>query len=261
MNFLMIWSASTIVSVYTVFNQVFKMIKEFADEGYKINTKDVDNINNNMPNEVNNASRLSLLSMFIPIYNLFFALNFVKKYENNKDMIFMYLKSLGAIEEMEDFEKTEYQKNPTLMNFIQVSRKYEEYLKKSFKFTINDGNTTTEFYCIFENGDLRIVKTEGFYSRYSEEKQKELLCAIMSDFFKKIEGIYGNVEEFAKSLDGEKSIVINLEHDDEAKNKEKEKESISVKEKYEKLRNQVSRDREIFDDPYRDDNNKSLRLE
>ena len=107
MNFLMIWSASTIVSVYTVFNQVFKMIKEFADEGYKINTKDVDNINNNMQNEVNNASRLSLLSMFIPIYNLFFALNFVKKYENNKDMIFMYLKSLGAIEEMEDFEKTE----------------------------------------------------------------------------------------------------------------------------------------------------------
>ena len=30
MNFLMIWSASTIVSVYTVFKQVFKMIKEFA---------------------------------------------------------------------------------------------------------------------------------------------------------------------------------------------------------------------------------------
>ena len=37
MNFLMIWSASTIVSVCTVFKQVFKMIKEFADEGYKLN--------------------------------------------------------------------------------------------------------------------------------------------------------------------------------------------------------------------------------
>lgn len=259
MNFLMIWSASTIVSVCTVFKQVFKMIKEFADEGYKINSKDIDNINNNMP-DVNNSSRMSLLSMFIPIYNLFFALSFVQKYESNKDMIFMYLKSLGIIEEMEEFEKKEYQKNPTLMNSVQVSKKYEEYLKKSFKFTINDRNTTTEFYCILENGDLRIIKSEGFYSRYSEEKQKEILCAIMSEFFKKIESIYGNVEEFAKSLDGQKNVVINLEHDDEVKNDEKEKESVSVKEKYAKLKEQVSRDREIFNDPYIDDN-KILRLE
>ena len=130
----------------------------------------------------------------------------------------------------------------------------------SFKFTINDRNTTTEFYCILENGDLRIIKSEGFYSRYSEEKQKEILCAIMSEFFKKIESIYGNVEEFAKSLDGQKNVVINLEHDDEVKNDEKEKESVSVKEKYAKLKEQVSRDREIFNDPYIDDN-KILRLE
>ena len=75
-----------------------------------------------------------------------------------------------------------------------------------------------------------------------------------------VESIYGNVEEFAKSLDGQKSVVINLEHDDEVKNDEKEKESVSVKEKYAKLKEQVSRDREIFNDPYIDDN-KTLRLE
>ena len=40
MNFLMIWSASTIVSVYTVFKQVFKMIKDII----KIHLRNLDGI-------------------------------------------------------------------------------------------------------------------------------------------------------------------------------------------------------------------------
>lgn len=260
MDFLMIWICTSVVSVYTVFKQVLKMIKEFADEGYKINSKDIDNINNGMSYEVSQSSRLSLLSMFIPIYNLYFALMFVQKYESNKDTIFMYMKTIGAIEEMEDFEKKEYHKNPTLLNSVNVSKKYEEYLKKSFKFTINDRNTTTDFYCILENGDLRIVKTEGFYARYTEEKQKEFLCSVMIEFFKKIENTYSSVEEFVKSLDGQKSIIINLERVYEEKNDKKDVESKSIKDKYVKLRDEVKYNRSLYDDGYID-NDKSLRLE
>ena len=256
MNLLMIWISSSIVSVYTVFNEIFKMIKEYADEGYKINTKDLENINNNMPGDVSETSRLSLLSMFVPIYNLYFALMFVQKYENNKDTIFMFLKSLGAIEEMNPFERSEYNKEPTLRNVVQVTKKYEEYLKKSFKFTINDRNTSSDFYCVMENGNLRIVKVDGFYSRYNENEQMNYLCSVMSGFFKKLENMYSSPEEFAKSLNGEKSIIINLEYDDE---KEDVKDA-SVKDKYVKLRDEIRHNKEIYEDPVVDDN-KSLRLE
>lgn len=256
MNFFMIWLSSTVVSVYTIFNQIFKMIKEYADEGYIINPNDVENANNSMPEEVNDSSRLSIFSMFVPIYNLFFALMFVQKYESNKDMIFMYLKSLGVVREMEPFELNEYKKDPSLFNYVKISEKYKQYLEKSFKITINDRNSITDFYCIMENGNLRIVKTDGFYSRYTEEEQMNILCSVMIEFFKKIGNTYDSVEEFAKSLNGEKSIIINLEHND---NKEVEKES-SVKDKYVKLRDEIKHNKELYDAPI-DDNNKSLRLE
>ena len=257
MNLLMIWICSSVVSVYTVFNQVFKMIKEFADEGYKINSKDLDNINNSMP-DVNESSRLSMLSMFIPIYNLFFALMFVQKNESNKDTLFMFFKSLGIIEEMEPFEINEYKKNPTLLNSVQVSKKYEEYLSKSFKITVNDRNVSSDFYCVMENGNLRIVKVDGFYYRYSEEEQLKYLCCVMGEFFKNIEKSYSSIEALAKSLYGEKIIIINLEYQE--KKKEKDIESKSIKEKYVKLREEVKNNRSLYDDPYVD-NDKSLRLE
>lgn len=262
MNLFMIWLSTTIVSAYTVFKQILKMVKEFADEGYKFNSKDLEEVNKNQDEVYNEVDRLSILSMFIPIYNLYFALSFVQKYESNKDMIFMYLKTLGVIEEMDKFEKKEYNKNPTLLNAVQVSQKYEELLSKSFKITINDRNVSSDFYCVMDNGELRIVKVEGFYYRFSEEEQIKYLCTIMSEFLRKQENIYGTVENFAKSLGGNKSLVINLQFEE----KKEDSKVDSVKDKYIKLKEQVYKDKDYYNDrdfhndPYID-SDKSLRLE
>jgi hypothetical protein len=75
---------------------------------------------------------------------------------------------------------------------------------------------------------------------------------------KNIEKSYSSIEAFAKSLNGEKSIIINLEYQE--KKKEKDIESKSIKDKYVKLREEVKNNRSLYDDPYVD-NDKSLRLE
>ena len=120
---------SSVVSVIVVRYNEFRMYKDTADKGYKINIKKVLN-NTNQNKRKHNYKNLLLL---FPIVNLFIAADNVIKYNKIKPFLVDRLKSTDFIEEMTEEEKKIYQSNPTINNAINIivySRFKEEKAKQ-----------------------------------------------------------------------------------------------------------------------------------
>ena len=119
---------SSVVSVIVVRYNEFRMYKDTADKGYKINTKKVFN-NTNQNKRKHNYKNLLLL---LPVINIFVAANKVIKYNKVKPYLVDSLKSTSFIEKMNDEEKEYYKSNPsinTAVNVVVYSRYKEEKMK------------------------------------------------------------------------------------------------------------------------------------
>ena len=123
MNIIGIWLATTIISIIYEFKNEFKMFKDFADIGYKLNINKMKNIQADLPIQTNNHI---YLSMIVPFYNLYTVLKRIKTYEDNKQLIYETYNKLDVIEEMTDEEKQKYAENPTAWNAILLTAQSQE---------------------------------------------------------------------------------------------------------------------------------------
>lgn len=195
-----------------------RMFKDAADAGYKIDVKRLSELGMQLNP---NATKETLLSMLIPIFNVMQVFQRTIQYNNVRPMILDQLSVIDALEEMTESEKAEYLKNPTGLNTLVVPLKSEIRLSKAISIKINDGNEHSEIY--YEMGesldDITILKVSGSASRLTVEEQKKRVVEAWDQA-----GIrkYGSTEALIDNLKSNTSIDLS-----DSKEDRKDEETIS----------------------------------
>lgn len=120
MEFLFTWLGTCIASFGLEIANELRMFKDVADAGYKIDTKRLGNLNKQLNPK---ATKISFLSLLIPIFNIIQVFQNTIKYNEIRPTILDQLSLFDVLEEMSDIEKQEYLKKPTGLNAVFVSMK------------------------------------------------------------------------------------------------------------------------------------------
>lgn len=99
------------ISLASLLKLGFKLIKDIANEGYKINIDRLTEINNSIT-----PNKKVLLNLLIPFWNIVYAIKNIENYKFSFNSFYSSLSVMDALEEMNDFEKKEYAKKT---NWIQ----------------------------------------------------------------------------------------------------------------------------------------------
>lgn len=191
---LIIWIGTIITSFCMDFSNYFRMYKDVADAGYKI---DVIKLTESVKGM--NIQKNSVWEIFIPIYNIMKEIDTAFKYNAQRHTLLDQLDVLGALEEMEEYEKEEYLKKPTGFNAFLVTLKSKIRLQNADKLEINNENGKSEiFYEIGEKDgqdDIIILKVTGPASKLTKEEQKKEVAKFLPSLFEVILKEYGVFNE------------------------------------------------------------------
>lgn len=220
------------------FAHEFRMFKDAADAGYKVDTRRFSELGNQLNP---NAANITLLSMLIPCANVMLVFDRMKKYNDIRPMMLNQLSAIDVLEEMSEIEKAEYQKNPTGLNAAIVPLKSKRRLANATLIDINDSNGHGEIY--YEMGesldDISILKVSGSASRLTVEEQKKKVVETWKTVVQ--EGIkkYGDTETFLDAFKDNKRVDLGDSKEDK---KEEDTTSslpqkLSVSEKKQALEN------------------------
>lgn len=249
MEFLVLWLGTTAASFAMELANEFKIFKDAADAGYKINIKRLSEFQKQLSPD---ATKITFLSMLIPLYNVMSVFQRVIQYENARPMILDQLSVTGVLEEMSDYEKKEYSKRPTGLNALIVPLKAESKLSKAIKVTINGVFGESVVYCEIDktSHDINILSVSGPVSRLTVEEQKEKVIETMIKILRPEAGELNNKEISSENIkESEKldlSDGIEIEKDEETSLSSSPKPSISEqKQTLEKLKRELLEEQEM----------------
>lgn len=249
MEFLVLWLGTTAASFAMELANEFKIFKDAADAGYKIDIKRLSEFQKQLSPD---ATKITFLSMLIPLYNVMSVFQRVIQYENARPMILDQLSVTGVLEEMSDYEKKEYSKRPTGLNALIVPLKAESKLSKATKVTINGVFGESVVYCEIDktSHDINILSVSGPVSRLTVEEQKEKVIETMIKILRPEVGELNNKEISSENIkESEKldlSDGIEIEKDEETSLSSSPKPSISEqKQTLEKLKRELLEEQEI----------------
>lgn len=249
MEFLVLWLGTTVASFAMELANEFKIFKDAADAGYKINIKRLSEFQKQLSPD---ATKITFLSMLIPLYNVMSVFQRVIQYENARPMILDQLSVTGVLEEMSDYEKKEYSKRPTGLNALIVPLKAESKLSKATKVTINGVFGESVVYCEIDktSHDINILSVSGPVSRLTVEEQKEKVIETMIKILRPEVGELNNKEISSENIkESEKldlSDGIEIEKDEETSLSSSPKPSISEqKQTLEKLKRELLEEQEM----------------
>ena len=199
MEFLVLWLGTTAASFAMELANEFKIFKDAADAGYKIDTKRLSEFQKQLSPD---ATKITFLSMLIPLYNVMSVFQRVIQYENARPMILDQLSVTGVLEEMSDYEKKEYSKRPTGLNALIVPLKAESKLSKATKVTINGVFGESVVYCEIDktSHDINILSVSGPVSRLTVEEQKEKVIETMIKILRPEVGELNNKEISSENI-------------------------------------------------------------
>lgn len=222
MEFLVLWLGTSVASFGMEIANELRMFKDAADAGYKVDIKRLSELGKQLNP---NATKATLLSMLIPIFNVMQVFQRTIQYNNVRPMILDQLSVIDALEEMSEIEKTEYLKNPTGLNALIVPLKTEIRLSKATSIKINDGNNHSEIY--YEMGesldDITILKVSGSASRLTVEEQKKKVVDAWKTVVQAGIEKYGDKETLIDTLKSSTSIDLS-----DSKEDKKDEETTSL---------------------------------
>ena len=166
MSFLILWILTILSSYGIAFYTSASTIKNIYDNGYKLSKKNMNELSDNLTT----PKQVFKLSMLIPFYNLFNVFKILTIFNLQKNQQIFKLKVLGLIEEMNDFEKQEYAKNPGIIGAINCDLRLERATKVSIKEELGESIAYIE---LKPTGDYDILYTTGPISRLNEKEQRE----------------------------------------------------------------------------------------
>ena len=224
MNFLILWVLTIISSYGVVIYSSINLMKNVYDEGYKFNKEILKDFSNKMQDLPIN--KIFKLSMLIPFYNLFTSFKIMFDYSQYLNRVLLGLKTLGIIEEMTEFEKQEYEKNPSLKTgLISQSR-----LENAMKFTIKEELGESVAYVeVNDDEELDIIYSTGPISRLSKEEQKAKLEKYFEESEKEL------IDSFIQKLDNFEKDIIENKQSNVISNDETENNLETIRQKKENL--------------------------
>lgn len=240
MKIVVLWISTVAASFCIELTNELRMFKDVADAGYKINIDRLSDLSKKLNPD---ASKITLLSMLIPIFNIIQVFERITKYNNTRPMLLDQLSIIDALEEMSEIEKQEYQKRPTGLNAILVPFKLEARIAKADSVKIENDNEKSEiFYEIGDSlDDITILKVAGDASRLTEaEQKKKVIEAIKSSLSEETEE-YDDVENATNTIkDNDDLELKNTDNKEEQKVTPKQESSLSrQKQALEDLKNKL----------------------
>ncbi|MDY2804544.1 MAG: hypothetical protein SOT91_04185 [Bacilli bacterium] len=245
MKIVVLWISTVAASFCIELTNELRMFKDVADAGYKINIDRLSDLSKKLNPD---ASKITLLSMLIPIFNIIQVFERITKYNNIRPMLLDQLSIIDALEEMSEIEKQEYQKRPTGLNAILVPFKLEVRIAKADSVKIENDNEKSEiFYEIGDSlDDITILKVAGDAYRLTEaEQKKKVIEAIKSSLSEETEE-YDDVENATNTIkDNDDLELKNTDNKEEQKVTPKQESSLSrQKQALEDLKNKLIEEKE-----------------
>ena len=240
MKIVVLWISTVAASFCIELTNELRMFKDVADAGYKINIDRLSDLSKKLNPD---ASKITLLSMLIPIFNIIQVFERITKYNNIRPMLLDQLSIIDALEEMSEIEKQEYQKRPTGLNAILVPFKLEVRIAKADSVKIENDNEKSEiFYEIGDSlDDITILKVAGDAYRLTEaEQKKKVIETIKSSLLAETEE-YDDVENATNTIkDNDDLELKNTDNKEEQKVTPKQESSLSrQKQALEDLKNKL----------------------
>lgn len=240
MKIVVLWISTVAASFCIELTNELRMFKDVADAGYKINIDRLSDLSKKLNPD---ASKITLLSMLIPIFNIIQVFERITKYNNIRPMLLDQLSVIDALEEMSEIEKQEYLKKPTGLNAILVPFKLEVRIAKADSVKIENDNEKSEiFYEIGDSlDDITILKVAGDAYRLTEaEQKKKVIEAIKSSLSEETEE-YDDVENATNTIkDNDDLELKNTDNKEEQKVTPKQESSLSrQKQALEDLKNKL----------------------
>jgi len=238
MEFLLFWLGTSVTSFCMEMANELRMFKDVADAGYKIDLKRMSELQKQL---VPNASKITFLSMLIPIFNIMQVFKNTIQYNNIRPMILDQLCAINVLEEMSEIEKQEYLKKPTALNALIVPLKIEVRLAKASSINFKEDDVTGEIYFEWNNrkslSDITILKSTGDISKLSIEEQKikiiEAYKALVEEGVKK----YGDVDGLINAVRNGTKLDLTPTSCEPAKNELNSKQELLDTEKSTLLEN------------------------
>ncbi len=243
MEILIIWIITVIASFCLEISNDFRMFKDVADAGYKIDSKRLSELGKQLNP---NGSKIKSLLMLIPMLNIMLVFQRAIQYNNIRPMVLDQLRVMDSLEEMSEIEKAEYQKNPTGLNALIVPLKSEIKLSKATLIKINNGNEHSVIY--YEMGktieDITILKVIGSATRLTVEEQKKMVIEAWKNLVQAGLKKYGDEETLINALKSNTSMYLSDSEEDkkyeETTTPIRQEASVSEqKEQLEKLRDEL----------------------
>lgn len=245
MKIVVLWISTVAASFCIELTNELRMFKDVADAGYKINIDRLSDLSKKLNPD---ASKITLLSMLIPIFNIIQVFERITKYNNIRPMLLDQLSVIDALEEMSEIEKQEYLKKPTGLNAILVPFKLEARIDKSDSVKIENDNEKSEiFYEIGDSlDDITILKVAGDAYRLTEaEQKKKVIEAIKSSLSEETEE-YDDVENATNTIkDNDYLELKDTDNKEEQNVTPKQESSLSrQKQALEDLKNKLIEEKE-----------------
>ena len=177
MELLVLWLGTSITSFCMEMANELRMFKDVADAGYKIDIRRLSDLSKQLNP---NASKATLLSMLIPIFNIMQVFQRTVQYNNVRPMILDQLNVMDALEEMSEIEKQEYQKKPTGLNALLIPLKAEIRISKAASIKIETDTEKSEIFYEMDGSleNITILKVNGDASRLTVDEQKKKVIEV-----------------------------------------------------------------------------------
>lgn len=194
MKILIMWLGSVVASFFMEIGNELRMYKDAADAGYKVNNSKLLEM---LGKGRESKPSLSTLFLLTPVINIMFVMKNTLDYNDRRDDLLTQLHVMGALDEMSDYEKSEYAKRPTGLNALLVPFKTMIKLRNANFIEIKDENgISSKIFFEFDkkSGDINVLEVSGPASKLSYDEQKE---SVLNAYLDAVESAF----KFIKNLD------------------------------------------------------------
>ena len=211
-NIVVLYLGTVVVSIIVDKIHKYSLIKDLADNNYKLN---IDKVN-----DINEEEDSGKYYIFIPIYNLYKSISDYVIYKN--DVFFPTVAYRdGLIKDFTTMEKKMYQEHPNVINANTLE--YRMYLKKKFAHKVVVDDSLVYFNLSLTKG-LELVESEGKLSRESEYNQTDKLYNVIEKSLDEV--LENNINSVNDKNEYLKQIELTKEFLNESRNYLEEQKNI-----------------------------------
>lgn len=210
------------ISFFLDFRNGLRLYKDLADLGYKINSKRYTETQKALSPDVD---KLNTLKLCIPFYNFYYVLSKVKMYNDQKDTVIDQFRVLGVLEEMNKYDKMEYEKNPTPFGAFLAPMK-SEIKSLNMKTIVNYDDVDCEIiYKHKRNGKMHVIYADGPAKNLSEEEQIELVRKTRTKLFENASKAIEKGRRLERE-EQERLAILGINNSNDSLNKDNESEKV-----------------------------------